>query len=655
MKKIFRILAYLLIALIIILIINFTIKDLRMSKASERNLSLLGNEAPIIIQDNRSYRDLNKNGRLDLYEDSNKTPLERAEDLLGQMTLAEKAGSMFITTIGMTPKGRPMETPVLTSDPMESMMAAMLPTNSELIVIKKLNSFSIFGKGKASIIAKYNNAIQKLAERTRLGIPITLASDPRHGHENNPVTAIYTPSFSQWPGFLGLAATRDTLLVRKFGDIARQEYLACGIRLALHPMADLTTEPRWGQASGTFGEDAKVAAEMVRAYVLGFQGDSLGRQSVACMTKHFPGSGTNTDGHQAAFPYGKKQSYAGNNFPYHLLPFIEGGLKAHTAQIMTSYAIITGQTNEDVAVAFNRELVTELLRDSLGFEGVICTDWNVIQETEWSKRLKGGPSAWGMENLTAKERVKTAIEAGIDQFGGEQCPEIIVELVTEGSVSSNRIDQSVRRILLDKFRLGLFDNPYVDEENAETFTGRDDFRKMGEEAQAKSTVLLKNNAILPLQKGTRVYWEGIGKLDLDDIQLVGRLEDADVVVKRIESPHEAKSDYILESFMRLGRLYFTQEEKAEIIDIANKKPTIIVINLDRPAIFPEINGVAQAVLAEFGISNEVLGEILTGKKNPTGKLPFELPSSWEAVENQLEDVPYDSDNPLYLFGHGLSY
>ena len=645
-KKILRILAYLLLAIVAILIITFTYRDFKMSKASEHNLSLLGAEAPILQVGNITFRDLNKNGRMDDYENPSLTPEQRTEDLLAQMNLEEKAGTMFITMIGMTPKGKPMETPVLSSNPMEMMMSFMLPSNSELIAVKKLNSFNIISARKASIIAKYNNAIQKMAEKTRLGIPITLASDPRHGVENNPGTAIFTPSFSQWPAFLGLAATRDTQLVRQFGDIARREYLACGIRLALHPMADLSTEPRWGRTNGTFGEDANLAAQMVRAYVSGFQGHTLDGESVACMTKHFPGSGTNTDGHETHFAYGKEQSYSGDNFAYHLIPFTHGGLRVHTAQIMTSYGIIKGQTSEDVAVAFNRDLVTGLLRDSLHFEGVICTDWNVIQDTKMMERVKGGASAWGVENLTSKERLKKAIDAGVDQFGGEQCPLLIMELVTEGSVSAVRIDQSVRRILLDKFRLGLFDNPYVDAEKADAIAGREDFRKAGEEAQAMSTILLKNNGLLPLPKGTKVYWDDVRNLATGQLELVRSIEDADVIVKRIQTPHEPKSDYLIESFLRLGRLYFTPEEKQELIALTKEKPTIFVINLDRPAVFPEINNAATAVLAEFGSKNEIIEKILMGEINPSGKLPFELPSSWEAVETQLEDVPYDSRNSI---------
>ena len=392
---------------------------------------------------------------------------------------------MFINMIGTTPEGGPMETPIISLDPINLMMSIILPSNSEMIARKKMNSFNILASLDAEQMAKYNNTIQKMAERTRLGIPITIATDPRHGTENNPGASLYTPAFSQWPSSLGLAATRDTNLVREFGDIARQEYVASGIRLALHPMADLATEPRWGRTNGTFGEDAHLSAMMTKAYVLGFQGDSLGSQSVACMTKHFSGGGPQKDGEDAHFPYGKEQVYPGNNFDYHVIPFIDGAFPAKTAQIMPYYGIPVDQTSENVAFGFNKDIITTLLRDSLGFDGVVCTDWNIITDSKM-----GEGRAWGMESKSVNDRVQKVIDAGCDQFGGESIPEIIIELVKSGKVSEARIDESVKRIMRDKFRLGLFDDPYVDGAAAKNIVGKAKFREKGKIAQAKSMVLL---------------------------------------------------------------------------------------------------------------------------------------------------------------------
>jgi beta-glucosidase len=652
MKKFLKILKYALFSIIGLILIAVLVIYINMSNTSKNNMALLGDEAATITENSTTFRDLNKNGKLDAYENPVADLEERVNDLVSQMNLEEKAGSMFITMIGTTPDGEPMETPILSTEPLNLIMSLVLPSNSEMIARKKMNSFNILASLDADKMAKYNNTIQKMAERTRLGIPITIATDPRHGTENNPGASLYTPSFSQWPSSLGLAATRDTILVREFGDIARQEYNAVGIRVALHPMADLATEPRWGRSNGTFGEDAHLSAIMTKAYVLGFQGDSLDKNSVACMTKHFSGGGPQKDGEDPHFPYGKEQVYPGNNFDYHVIPFTEGAFKANTAQIMPYYGIPVDQTSENVAFGFNRDIITGLLRDSLNFQGVVCTDWNIITDSKL-----GEGRAWGVEDLTVKQRVKKVLDAGCDQFGGENIPELIVELVNEGLIPESRLDVSVKRIMRDKFRLGLFDNPYVNEKKASEIAGKEEFRKKGLIAQSKATVLLKNKELLPLKEGTKIYAEGM--LTPEVLNTYGTLvndpEDADIILTRIRTPFDERNEYFLESFFHQGRLYYTDEEKREIIDLISQKPSVVVANLERPAILTEIAENSNALLAEFGTSDEVLADILFGRKRPLGKLPFELPSSWEAVKDQKEDVPYDSKNPLYPFGHGLSY
>ena len=652
MKKVIKKILIFLLVIIGVLIIVGAFMYIKRSKMVKNNYALLGEEAVIISQNSMQFRDLNKNGRLDIYEDSRAGIDDRVNDILKQMTLEEKAGTMFITMIGMTEDGEPLDMPIISTNVLNLMMSIMLPTNSELIVKKKINNFNIINDYDATVLATYNNNIQKLAERSRLGIPITIATDPRHGTQNNPGAAIYTPSFSQWPSSLGLAATRDTVLVREFGDIARQEYNAVGIRLALHPMADLATEPRWGRINGTFGEDAKLSSVMTKAYVLGFQGDSLNNESVACMTKHFSGGGPQKDGEDPHFPYGKEQAYPGNNFNYHVIPFIEGAFPAKTAQIMPYYGIPVDQTDENVAFAFNKSIITGLLRDSLKFDGVICTDWNIISDGKM-----GEGRAWGVENLTHSERVKKVLDAGCDQFGGENIPELIVELVESKQISEERIDQSVKRILRDKFRLGLFDNPYVDVGLALKLAGKDAFRTKGKEAQGKSTVLLKNDNMLPLDKGTKIFTEGMLNPEVLNKygQVVNDVSRADVIVMRLKTPYDERKEYFLEQFFHQGRLFYNEDEKKKIVDLINQKPTIVVVNLERPAILTEIDKITKALLTDFGTSDEVLAEIIFGNINPSAKIPFELPSSWQAVEKQLEDMPYDSENPLYPFGYGLSY
>lgn len=652
MKKIFKISGIVFAVLLLLLILTGFIGYGRMSIKASDNYAKLGDNAPELNMEGHIFRDLNKNGKLDAYEDSRLSVEDRLNDLVAQMSLEEKAGSMFITMIGMTPEGAPIDKPFFSSNPIDIMMATMMPSSSEMLINRKMNSFNILHAHKANILARFNNNIQRIAERSRLGIPVTIASDPRHGSEHNPGAALSTPTFSQWPTSLGLAATRDTLLVEEFGNIARQEYMATGIRLALHPMADLATEPRWGRSNGTFGEDAELSAMMTKAYVLGFQGAALGPESVACMTKHFSGGGPQANGEDAHFPYGKDQVYPGNNFDYHLIPFEKGAFPAKTAQIMPYYGIPVDQTNENVAFAFNKTIITTMLREKYGFDGVICTDWNIVNGT-----AVGDARAWGVEDLSPLERTKKIIDAGCDQFGGESSPELIIELVKSGQLTEERIDESVKRIMRDKFRLGLFDDPYVNEAEANNIAGKESFRELGRLAQAKSTVLLKNDQILPLKKGTKIYAEGM--MDSEVLGTLGELVsdpmEAEVILKRIGTPYDERDEYFLESYFHQGRLFYSEEEKKEILGLISKKPSIVVVNLDRAAILTDISEASDALLADFGLSDRVLNQLLFGELSPEGKLPFELPSSWEAVENQKEDVPYDSEDPLYEFGYGLRY
>ena len=653
MKKALKIIGIVLgsiIALIVVIVLVFSGMK---GKAAKDLYAQLGEEAPKLIVEGKTFRDLNKNGTLDLYEDSRVDVDQRVENLLQQMTVEEKAGTMFVSMIGMTSKGDPFDKPKLSKDPFDLLISFLVPPASQMLVSKKMNSFNILNSYDPEIMARFNNNAQLVAERMRLGIPITIATDPRHGAENNPGASIFTPTFSQWPNPLGLAATGDTILVREFGDIARQEYRSVGITVALHPMADLATEPRWIRVNGTFGEDAHLSAMITKAYVLGFQGDSLDDRGVACMSKHFSGGGPQLDGDDPHFAYGKDQVYPGDNFDYHVIPFTEGAFPAKTAQIMPYYGIPNGQTSEDVGFAFNKEIITGLLRDSLGFEGVVCTDWGIITDSRM-----GEARAWGVEDLTVSQRIKKVIDAGCDQFGGEFVPELIVELVESGQLSEARIDESVRRILRDKFILGLFDNPYVDEDEAVRIAGNETFMEKGREAQASSMVVLKNENLLPLKEGAKVYVEGMSNLEALDIycEVVKDINEADIVVKRITTPcDDPPGNSMLEKFFRMGRLWYNQEELAEISALADQKPVVIVAHLERPSVLTEVNEMCSALLADFGTSDAVLADVLFGKRTPRGKLPFELPSSKEAVENQFEDVPYDSEDPLFPFGYGLIY
>jgi beta-glucosidase len=593
-----------------------------------------------------SFRDLNKNGILDVYEDPRQPVEARVEDLLGRMTLEEKAGLLFINGTLVNEDSSIDE---------KSGAPGFGRQAAPQIVDQKMSHFNLWQIPSGRVVAAWQNNLQRFAEQTRLGIPITIASDPRNHFTRN-IFSMAAIDFSQWCETLGFGALGDAELVRQFANIARQEYLAVGIRVALHPQIDLATEPRWPRISGTFGEDAHLSARLVEAYLAGFQGETLGSDSVACMTKHFPGGGPQNEGLDPHFEFQKGQVYPGHNFDYHLIPF-EAAIAAKTAAIMPYYGVPMDQTDENVAMSYNKTIITGLLRDKYHYDGVVCTDWGLITDLQmgpvvWPAR------AWGVEQLSPTERVLKVLEAGVDQFGGESCPQHVVELVKTGRLSEARLDQSVRRLLRLKFQLGLFDNPFVDEARVSQVMGHPDSVAAGLGSQRRAMTLLKNNHhLLPLQGQPKVFVKNIDAgAAAQYARVVATPAEADFAILRLDTPWvPVETNNPMAKSFHHGDLDFKEPAKSEILSLAGALPTIVVIYLDRPAVIPEINAAAQAVIAEYGANDTAVLDVIFGKANPEGKLPFELPCSMEAVRNQKPDLPHDSENPLYPFGFGLTY
>jgi beta-glucosidase len=597
------------------------------------------------------YRDLNKNGKLDPYEDKTQTIEIRVQDLLSQMTLEEKAGMLFIN-------GAPVNEDASLEKQQGTGFAARLPAAIDNMSGLKMTHFNLWTiPADPAILAKWYNNLQRYAEQTRLGIPVTIASDPRHHFSHN-IFSMSAQGFSQFCETLGFAAIGDEALMKEFADIVRQEYLAVGIREALHPQIDLATEPRWPRISGGFSEDAHLTAKLVTAYLAGMQGTSLSNTSIACMTKHFPGGGPQNEGLDPHFEFQKGQIYPGDYLHYHLIPF-EAAIEAGTAAIMPYYGIPVGQTDEDVAMAYNKSIITGMLRDKYHYDGVVCTDWGLVTDAQMGPDLVWPARAWGVEHLSAAERVLKIIEAGCDQFGGESRPELVVELVNAGKLSEARLDISVKRLLRQKFQLGLFDNPYVDETQVKNIVGIPASQALGEQSQQRAMTLLKNDDnILPLEKEMmKVYIENIDSATISSYAIVVKTpQEADYAIIRIHTPWypvETKNPFALG--FHHGDLDFKGEEKERILNLLHTVPTIVDIYLDRPAVIPEIAEMAKALIANYGASDKSLCEVLFGNASPEGRLPFELPSSMEAVRNQKTDVPYDSENPLFAFGQGLRY
>jgi beta-glucosidase len=293
---------------------------------------------------------------------------------------------------------------------------------------------------------------------------------------------------------------------------------------------------------------------------------------------------------------------------------------------------------------------------------VICSDWNICETFKLFGLFKFMDStSWGVEHLTPAERFHKAIEAGIDQFGGQYQTQRILDLVAAGKVSEARIDESVRRLLRLKFRLGLFDDPYVDEDAADAVCGNLEFREKGRLAQLKSIVLLKNDetaqdVFLPLAGRPKVYVENVDReVASRYADVVETPQEADLAILRLRTPWRQGRRGILEKIFHQGDLDFEDEEKARILQVLDALPTVVDIYLERGAVIPEIAERCAALLASFNVADDVVLDVIFGQFNPGGKLPFEMPRSMEAVRAQKEDVPYDSENPLFPFGHGLSY
>ncbi|MEU9250972.1 glycoside hydrolase family 3 N-terminal domain-containing protein [Streptomyces sp. NPDC048270] len=582
------------------------------------------------------------------YKDASLPLDRRVEDLLSRMTLEEKAGQLFHSMLMMNADG----SPVTETD------GSMLPfTTPELIGDRLLTHFNLLGSHGAREMARWQNAVQEMAAATRLGIPVTLSTDPRHAFTDNVGASFNSGAFSAWPEALGLAAIGDPELVFRFADTVRREYLAVGFRVALHPQIDLASEPRWARQTGTFGSDARLTAELVRAYVRGLQGPELGPASVSAMVKHFPGGGPQKDGEDPHFAHGKEQVYPGGMREHHLEPF-RAAVAAGCAQMMPYYGQPIGTDWEEVGFGFNKGVVTGLLREELGFEGVVCTDWGLLTDSSIFGQTHPA-RAWGLEHLGVAERAARALDAGCDQFGGEQCPEVVVELVRSGRVAESRVDASVRRLLREKFRLGLFENPYVDPDAAQETVGRADFTALGAAAQRRSlTVLTNPERFIPLSAKSepphKLYVRNVDEAVAAQYgEVVADPAAADLAVLRLRTPYEPREN-IFESFFHSGSLAFPEPELAGILALLDQVPTLVCINLERAAVIPEIAARAAALIADYGASDAALLDVAFGRAVPEGRLPFELPRSMEAVEASRPDVPNDTEDPVFAHGHGLS-
>lgn len=630
------------------------------SAKSPTTPDLESRSAPILVAGAMRYRDLDRNGALTPYEDWRLSPAKRARDLVSRMTLVEKAGLLTHSNLP-------------TTDPTGMGSTYDFDAVRNAIEVQQIRTFSTRADGAPDVLADQHNRMQQLAEASRLGIPLTLSSDPRHhffaviGASN---TARY---FSQWPDAPGLAAIGDPKITRHFGDVARQEYRAIGLQMTLSPQADLASEPRWPRVSGTFGDDPEKVGQQTAAYIEGFQNGSsgLGRDSVVAVVKHWVGYGAAKEGYDSHNAYGRYADLNGGWLKDHIRPF-EFAFRAHVGAVMPTYSILQGAKVEgtpvdQVGAGFSKALVTDLLRKRYRFRGVVLSDSAIVDDCTGTCLGEKGPvwppiiaMPWGVEDLTRPQRAAKALNAGVDQILGLGEPSVIVEGVDKGLVAQDRIDAAAERVLEQKFALGLFENPYVDTSAAKRIVGAPAFRAAGLEAQRRSFVLLDSkSAWRPLGAGIKVFLSGVSTDEAKrrGLEVTTNLDEASLAIIRVNTPYQIKfPNYFISRFQRQGDLDFKAGAPAtELISrAAAKVPVILDVNLERPAILTDVRDKASVLLVDFGASDEALFDVLMSPSAPKGRLPFELPSSMDAVRSQQSGAPHDSRNPLFPSGYRLT-
>lgn len=634
------------------------------------------------------FKDLNKNNSLDVYEDWRK-PLDlRVANLVSLMTLEEKVGMLLINTLNAGEKGKMTDAAV---DLIEKQkMTRFIFRNT----IKSNPVSTGAGNGFAGAqispfeAAQFMNAVQELSERTRLGIPALFKSNSRNHIEFDARAGINVESgsFSSWPKESGLAATRDMALIADFAKIMAEEWRAIGLRGMYGYMADLSTEPRWYRVHETFTEDSDLAAEIIKVLIKNLQGEKLNSKSIALTIKHFPGGGPQEGGGDPHYTFGKNQVYPAGKFDYHLEPF-KAAIDAGASSIMAYYGIPVGQPYlpNNVGMAFSKGILTDLLRTLLKFRGYVNSDTGII-----------GERAWGLEDKTLDEQILIAIDAGTDILSGFSNNKQILDLVTSGKLSESRVNLSVTRLLKEQFELGLFENPYVDPNRAAYLVGNSSFQQKADLAQRKSIVLLQNKMTLPLAqpKGKdtlKIFTMGMNtalfkerewtnyKVTSGDYNkakketLPAISKETDIAIIRIQVSNDGGSD------RRFGGADSTELDFISFSDMAKSKSwkispslediqavmqsvgaekTILSIDFRQPYVLDEASGLLHAagILATFGVGDAAVMDIIMGKFNPTGKMPYALAKTSAAVIKQDPDAPgYPEKDTLFPFGFGLNY
>ena len=614
----------------------------------------------IIEVDGYQFIDLNGNGELDAYEDWRLDAETRADDLVAQMTVREKIAQMQHPTYLPRADGK---------------IAPYLKKYCEdygigMLLIRELNS--------VQSAAETMNAVQEYAEGSRLGVPVLVSMDSVHGLS-------YVTGATVTGHNLGLAAARDEELVTKLAEMAREEHIVIGVRMTLSPESDIASEPRWGRVMETFGEDPDLVTSMVRAQIVAFQNgeEGVNKDGIVACIKHFPGAGPQMDGKDTSPLVANDET-----LQIHLKPYY-AAIEVNVGSVMPYYSIPLALDMENSAIG-SKAALQDLLRDQMGFTGIIQTDWGMI----WA--IQEALGTFGGQEISDEEAIIIGVtQSRVDGIGGESIRLIdqMEELTEEGKIDEAIITAAAKRIVLAKFQLGVFENPYCDVDYAVSFVGNAEHVALNLEAARKSMTLLKNDGILPLkqneEKTILVVGPRAGDMDslvggwsssqegltiaaaiaeyagenatviyeAEDIERITELaKDADIVIASVGEPsyqHDPPWGYATLEITPV------QQEILEAVKAAAPEtPIVTVVTGGRPYILTWCDENTNAILEAYYPGQQggiAIAETLFGLNNPTGKTPIQFPRDMASVNNQSGDVSFDLENPLYDFGWGLSY
>lgn len=669
-----------------------------------------GEEIVKLVKDKKTnilFYDLNKNGKMDIYENPTLSIDSRVEDILSQMTLEEKVGQM-LTSLGWHMYERVGDDVRLTERLTEELDKYHIGSLWGFMRADPWTQRTLNTGLNPALAPKAVNKLQRyVIENTRLGIPLFLAEECPHGH-----MAIGTTVF---PTSIGQSSTWNPELIEQMGCAIAKEAKAQGAHIGYGPVLDLARDPRWSRVEETYGEDPFLIGKMGEALVRGFQGDDFSpKRGILSTLKHFASYGWTEGGHNGASAHvGTREMEEA------ILPPFREAINAGALSVMSSYNEIDG-----VPSTANYHLLTEVLRDRWGFQGFVVSDLRSIG------RLKEhGIAANDYEAAVKAANAGLDNDLGMSVYGNQ-----LGEAVKKGDLSLKVLDQSVSRILRLKLKMGLFDNPFVDEKEALEIVANSNHLELAREVARQSIVLLKNrDNILPLEKNgnkkiavigpnaNNIYnmlgdytapqsvasvvtvLEGIknkvgnedviyakgcairdtSRIGIPDALNVAAVADVVVMVMGGSSARDFSSEYEETGAAKVSENVISDMESGEGYDRATLnlmglqleliqeikkmgKPIVLVLIKGRPllleGIIQEVDAIVDAWYPGMQGGN-ALADVLFGDYNPGGRLSISVPRSVGQLPIYYNPKRAGNRNkyieevgmPRYCFGYGLSY